>query len=190
VSGHGVGASLLAVTVGNVLRGRSLPGVDFTRPAEVLAGLNAAFPLERTDGKFLTAWYGVYDAVTGSLSFAAAGHHPALLLPPTGESRQLGEPGPLVGFFSEPDYPEDHISVMPGSMLYLFSDGAFEVTDREGAILGYDAFVDLVAAAARDPLMTPISRTADRLDAIVGRVLTHGGDHLADDFSLLEVRFS
>jgi phosphoserine phosphatase RsbU/P len=192
VSGHGVGASLLAVTVGNVLRGRSLPGVDFTRPAEVLAGLNKAFPLERTDGKFLTAWYGVYDAATGSLAFAAAGHHPALLVPPTGRVRRLGEPGPLVGFFPEPEYAEERVAVAPGSLLYLFSDGGFEVADREGeaAILGYDAFVALVTTAARGSGTASPGTAADRLDTIVRGVLAHGGDHLADDFSLLEARFA
>jgi sigma-B regulation protein RsbU (phosphoserine phosphatase) len=187
VSGHGVGASLLSVAVGNMLRSRALPGVDFTRPAEVLAGLNAAFPLERTDGKFFTAWYGVYDTADRSLAFAAAGHHPALLVPPTGPPRRLGLPGPLVGFFPEATYEAERVAVEPGSLLSLFSDGGFEAADAAGTILGYDAFASLVAAAARPPATGLPQPADDRLDAIVAAVLRHSGGRLDDDFGLLEL---
>lgn len=187
VSGHGVGASLLSVTVGNILRGRSLPGIDFSRPGDVLAGLNAAFPPERTDGKFLTAWYGVHDAADRSLVFAAAGHHPALLVPPGGPPHQLGEPGPLIGFFSEAAYEVSRVVIAPGSLLYLFSDGGFEAADTAGTILGYDAFADIVVAAARDPATAPPRPAAARLDAITDRVMAHAGGPLADDLGLLEI---
>lgn len=188
VSGHGVGASLLSVAVGNMLRGRSLPDVDFTRPAEVLAGLNAAFPIDRTDGKFFTLWYGVYDAADRSLTFASAGHHEALLVPPADQPARLGDPGPLIGFFAEAGYEQRRVTIAPESLLYLFSDGGFEVADAAGRLLGYDAFADLVAAVARDPATAPPHPAADRLDAIVGRVLAHAAGRLTDDFGLLEAR--
>jgi sigma-B regulation protein RsbU (phosphoserine phosphatase) len=187
VSGHGVGASLLSVTIGNMLRSRSLPGVDFSRPDDVLAGLNAAFPLERTDGKFFTAWYGVHDAADRSLAFAAAGHHPALLVPRAGPPQRLGEPGPLVGFFPDATYEVSRVEVAPGSLVYLFSDGGFEATDAAGTILGYDAFADMVIATARDPACAPPRPAGPRLDAITDRVLAYAGGPLADDFGLLEV---
>lgn len=188
VSGHGAGPALLAVTVGNIIRGRSLPGVDFTRPAAVLAGLNDAFPVDRTDGKFITAWYGVFDAEEGSLTFATAGHHPALLVPPAGQPARLGEPGPLIGFFPEADYAEEQTRVPPGSLLYLFSDGGFEVAAPDGGILGYDAFAERVAAVARDPATSPPRPAAVRLDRLVAEIHAYGGDRLTDDFSLLEAR--
>jgi len=187
VSGHGVGASLLSVAVGNMLRNRALPGVDFTRPAEVLSALNAAFPLERTDGKFLTAWYGVFDAADRSLTFAAAGHHPALLVPPTGPIDRLGQAGPLLGFFADATFDTSRIVVAPGSLLYLFSDGGFEGTDARGELLGYDAFASLVATTARDPALAPPHEAAGRLDAITAHVVRRSGGRLDDDFGLLEL---
>ncbi|MBU1247716.1 MAG: SpoIIE family protein phosphatase, partial [Proteobacteria bacterium] len=44
VSGHGVGAALLSVSITNVLRVHALPGVDFRAPTQVLQTLNATFP--------------------------------------------------------------------------------------------------------------------------------------------------
>ncbi len=190
VSGHGIGPSMLSVTVGNIIRSRSLPGVDFTRPAEVLAALNEAFPLDRTDGKFFTMWYGVYDAAGRSLAFSVAGHHPAMLVPPAGPIGRLGEPAPLIGFFPDAIYTEERVSIAPGSMLYVFSDGGFEGADSTGAILGYDAFAEIVAGIARAE--NPAAhRPADaRLEAVVGRVLDYGEGSLDDDFGLLEIVFT
>ena len=103
VSGHGVGAALLSVSVGNALRGRSLPGIDFRDPAAVLAGLNDAFPMERHDEKYFTIWYGVFDRANRSLTYASGGHPAALLLSgPTHEASrpvELGAGGPAVGMF-------------------------------------------------------------------------------------------
>jgi sigma-B regulation protein RsbU (phosphoserine phosphatase) len=190
VSGHGVGASLLSVAVGNILRSQSLPGVDFARPGAVLAALNASFPLDRTDGKFFTAWYGVYDSKERSLCFASAGHHPAVVVPPVGLPQQLGGTGPLIGFFPDADFAEARVTVAPGSVLYLFSDGAFEVGGTTGELLGYDAFVDVVAGIARDPQTSPPQPADDRLDVIVARVMAFADGTLDDDLSLLEAVFT
>jgi sigma-B regulation protein RsbU (phosphoserine phosphatase) len=189
VSGHGVGASLLSVAVGNALRSQSLPGVDFTRPADVLAALNVVFPLDRTDGKFFTAWYGVFDANDRSLSYASAGHHPALLVPPSGPVLELTGSGPLIGFFPDAVFTEVRAQVAPGSMIYLFSDGGFEVAATDGAILGYDAFRGIVTRVARDFDQEGARSADDRLEAIVAHVVAHGHGALDDDFGLLEAVF-
>jgi sigma-B regulation protein RsbU (phosphoserine phosphatase) len=186
VSGHGVGASLLSVAVGNILRNQSLPGVDFTRPGDVLTALNASFPIDRTDGKFFTAWYGVYDATDRTLCYASAGHHPALLAPPSGPVRELGGTGPLIGFFPDAEFAEERAQVHPGSLIYLFSDGGFEVSGLDGAMLGYEAFSEIVAGVARELGDEPAD---DRLEAIVAQVMEHADGTLDDDFGLLEAAF-
>jgi hypothetical protein len=76
VCGHGPGAALHTVSVINILRKGSLRGVDFHRPAEVLTGLNASFPMESHGGMYFTIWYGVYDMDSRRLDYASAGHPP------------------------------------------------------------------------------------------------------------------
>ena len=61
VCGHGVGAALLSVSALNAIRSQALPQTDFRDPAAVLAALNRAFPMERHNDMFFTAWYGVFD---------------------------------------------------------------------------------------------------------------------------------
>jgi sigma-B regulation protein RsbU (phosphoserine phosphatase) len=71
VSGHGVGAALLSVSVANALRSESID-VDFADPAAVLGALNNAFPMEKNNEMYFTAWYGVYARSTRELVYARA----------------------------------------------------------------------------------------------------------------------
>ncbi len=90
VCGHGVGAALHSVSVLNVLRSQNLQNTDFRRPDQVLAGLNAIFPMENHKEMFFTIWYGVYNCVSRVLTYASGGHPPALLIEDNG--RKLGDP--------------------------------------------------------------------------------------------------
>ena len=51
VSGHGVGAALLSISVINVLRSQSLTKTDFKDPGQVLRSLNLTFPSESNKDK-------------------------------------------------------------------------------------------------------------------------------------------
>ena len=79
VSGHGVGSSLLAVSVLNTITNRSLVNTDFYDPSAVMMGLNGVFTMERHGGHFFTMWYGIYNVKTRKLTFSGGGHPPALL---------------------------------------------------------------------------------------------------------------
>ena len=96
VSGHGVGASLLAVSAANLLSAESLPGTDFRDPGQVLARLNDVFQMEKQDKKYFTIWYGVYQRPQRTLTYCNAGHPPALLFtgpaPRPPPCQQLGPP--------------------------------------------------------------------------------------------------
>jgi sigma-B regulation protein RsbU (phosphoserine phosphatase) len=80
VSGHGVGAALLSVSVMNTLRSQTLPDTNFKDSKQVLESLNMAFPSEDNNDMFFTIWYGVYRKSTRELTYASGGHPPALLL--------------------------------------------------------------------------------------------------------------
>ena len=87
VCGHGVGAALHSVSVLNVLRSRNLPNVDFRRPEQVLASLNAVFPMDNHRDMYFTMWYGVYKPSSRLLTYASGGHPPALLIQDTAGNR-------------------------------------------------------------------------------------------------------
>jgi len=183
VCGHGVGAALLSISVQSALRRQSLPDVDFANPAQVLAGLNRAFPMDENDNKFFSIWYGVVDLSNRSVRFSNGGHPPALCIDgQAARPAELGKPQILVGVDESAEYNTETASLPEAGRLYLFSDGAFEVPIPGHKMLGLDGFANL--------LQTAPSADGQRLDSIVSRIKEmHGSNDLDDDFSLLELRF-
>ncbi|MGB0766221.1 MAG: GAF domain-containing SpoIIE family protein phosphatase [Phycisphaeraceae bacterium] len=185
VTGHGVGASLLSVSAGNAIRSGQL-NADPRDPSAVVQTLNNAFPMERNNNKFFTIWYGVYRRSTRTLSYAAAGHHPATLIDADGNRQSLGVPGLMIGVVPDNVYQSQSTRVTPGSRLYLYSDGLYEIRGgNEDQLLGLDGLTDLLAEANRGNC----SKT--RLEHVVAKVRAyqHGEESFTDDVSLLEVSF-
>ena len=153
VSGHGLGAALPSVSMQQVLRSQSLPNTHFTDPKSVLSGLNQVFQMSEQNPRFFSIWYGVYCHSTRSLSYASAGHPPAILITPTGESQiegqtksqTIGQTGQLpIGMFPESEYTADQIEISPGSSLYLFSDGLYEIQQANGELWSHQELAQLL----------------------------------------------
>lgn len=183
VCGHGMGAALLSISAINCLRSRTLPETDFLQPAQVLTHLNLAFPMEKHGQRFFTMWYGVYDRENGSLSYACGGH-PAAVLFQGGETEPhlLEAKGAALGIFEESIYEAKSVNVPPGSVLYLFSDGVFEVADTTGLDWPMDAFYETLRPESHDVDL--------EFSRIMQAALDYCGmDRFEDDYSILRIRF-
>ena len=184
VSGHGVGAAMHSVTVMNVLRQRALPQVDFADPAAVLASLNDRFQMDQHDGMYFTIWYGVYRLSARMLRCSAAGHHAAYLVPADRTAAApLAIPDLMIGAMPDMTYEVREAPVAPGSTLYLFSDGCFEIVTKDGDQWTLRDFVPRLL----DPAV-PRTSEPDRLYALIRDRARPG--LLDDDFSLMTVLFT
>ncbi len=185
VSGHGVGSSLLAVSVANLLASQALPDTDSRDPGKVLTRLNDIFPMEKQHGKFFTIWYGVFDRARRTLTYSNAAHPPALLY--SGPSvagaslHQLQSVGLAAGMVEGIDYETREVALGPFARLLLYSDGVYEIARPGGTMWTLQEFVEFVSGLPAD------RPTADRLLDEVRRM--HGSEVLVDDFSFLEIRF-
>ena len=150
VCGHGVGAALLSISVLNVIRSESLPGVNFSDPGEVLAGLNNAFPMEQHGEMFFTAWCGTYHPDTRRMRYAAGGHPPAILVAPDGSTSVLAAKGPVIGAMPGMKFLSAEAEIAPGARLFVFSDGAYEIQRRDGSMMTHEDLRRLLAAAPKD----------------------------------------
>jgi serine phosphatase RsbU (regulator of sigma subunit) len=181
VAGHGTASALYSVSVVNVLRQRMLPGVDFRDPAAVIRSLNRMFPMEQHNELFFTIWYGVYDLEQRTLTFATGGHHPAWLLPPVPlQPVALGTRNPSIGIVPDREVAAARVSVPPGSALYLFSDGVFEIVDQAGRQWSLEHILGLLPGAS-GPGGPRLLYDQVRAAARIGP--------LDDDFSALLLRF-
>lgn len=185
--GHGVRAALLAVSAINILRSGSLEA-DFHDPEGVLRALNRAFQMERQNNMFFTLWYGVFRRSTRRLTYAAAGHPPAMLLEgldgaPVNPPRPLGTPGLMIGADDESEFTHAHHVLPPDCRLYLFSDGAFEVSRPDGAPWGFESYTSRLGRSAHGGMaeLDSLRRAAQEAQG--------GQELLPDDFSILKLTF-
>ncbi len=182
VSGHGVGSSLLSVSVLDVLRSEALPNTDFRDPSQVLRGLNLSFPTDLHNDMFFTIWYGVLCLSTRQLAYSGGGHPPAMLfngLRNASSLQMLESQGTLIGIKPNESFKTHVLDLSPGAKLFLFSDGVFEIEQQNREMWGLDNLIDYICTTRSDcPLMDSL---LDHIQKLQGNV------QLDDDFSILEI---
>ena len=187
VSGHGVGAALLSVSVMNALRSQTLPHADFKNSKQVLESLNRAFPGEENNDMFFTIWYGVYKKSTRELTYASGGHPPALLLGGNAEGdsemKLLRTPGYVIGGAPEITYEKRECLVGKQNRLYIFSDGVYEVEKADGSMWRLQEFADFMNNVKSDEqsILDHLHRYGVNLKQ---------SDNFEDDFTIVEVAFT
>jgi sigma-B regulation protein RsbU (phosphoserine phosphatase) len=196
VSGHGVGASLVSVSVHrslSVRRDRSslimlhgaTPGdARAAPPDQVARRLNALYPMRSNGGHFLTVVYATVDAERLRLEYCAAGH-PGPTLARRGEpARLLETQGLPIGVSDDAEYDMTSVQLQEGDRVYLFSDGLMEAMNPGGQLFGHDR-VDAVINETREKSLD------ESLDALIeAAVAWQGAKEFADDVSLLAMEAS
>ena len=183
VCGHGVGSALLSVSAFNAIRSQTLPNTDFRIPENVLTALNDAFQMEKHNNLYFTIWYGVYDCRTRELRFASGGHPPAFLISGEGNLVRLMTNNFFIGGFPDTVYQGSAQTVPPGTDLYIFSDGVYEVDPPEGKMWTLEELGTY--------LLQNRMKTGEDIDTLYRTMQTyHGRDILEDDFSMLAVHFA
>lgn len=176
VSGHGVEPAMISVSVHNMLRFGTFDASTLLDPAAVLGALNRLFRMENHGENYFTAWYGVYQASTRTLRFACAGHPPALAFSvgPLGVSTaELGSGSLPIGIFDDTVYTTETFEVPADTALLLYSDGAYELSLRDGGMWSYEEFVALCGAIAESPWWT--------LDTMIAKLQAMTDSGLFDD---------
>ena len=101
---------------------------------------------------FVTAQYLVLDLAQGFVQFICAGHPPILLCRANGQMERLGAVSNIpLGIDANFVYCEETQRLAPGDRLLLYSDGAYEVQNAQGAMLGLSRLAELFAAAPPHP---------------------------------------
>lgn len=166
VSGHGVPAALLSVSLtrmidqtsfgigaassDNVLFNTSNELLD---PKKVVHRLNQRFPGD--DTKFCTLLYAILNTEDSSITWIRAGHIPPLLVKKDGNSAEyFYEPAGI--FISNMPYmyhelQTKKIVLEPGDRFILCSDGITEAM-KDDQEYGYDRLADVMRATASKPL--------------------------------------
>jgi PAS domain S-box-containing protein len=174
VSGHGVPAALLSVSLNRMLSPQpeqsclfvptagSPTGYAPADPGLVAATLNRQYSAGPATGRFFTVIYGILDTRVGSFRYVTAGHPPPVLINAAGAKLCPLAPGLPIGALPGFNFGERTVYLEPGDRLLLYTDGAIEAVDAADEELGekrvLDALVELYPEDLDTSLATMISR--------------------------------
>jgi sigma-B regulation protein RsbU (phosphoserine phosphatase) len=121
VAGKGPPAALLAATVQSNFVAHAPIGVT---PADTIARINKALLRRAIEARFATMFYGVVTR-DSRLQYCNAGQEPPLVLKTAGEE-WLETGGPVIGLLPNASYDSGTISLAPGDLVIVCSDGVTE----------------------------------------------------------------
>ncbi|BAQ63048.1 serine phosphatase RsbU [Geminocystis sp. NIES-3708] len=183
VAGHGIHSALLSVSILNLVRNNSLYNTDPYQPWTILTELNRLFQMDNDRVNYFTIWYGVYNKNTRELIYASAGHPPAILISPQGNDWQyhkLSTPNMPIGMLEDIDFDQNLYEVQPNSILYIFSDGIYEIPVGNGEIWGLNNFTDLLLNVQKEQNQD-LQKVIDHVHII------NKSSNFDDDLSILKI---
>jgi len=149
VAGRGLEAAVVVGVVRQIMRGIAQLHAD---PALVLDAADRALAVEYPD-VYVTAWVGILDLVTRTITYSCAGHPPTLLAGADGSVRELGNPTLPIGLREGLRGVSNTVSWSDGDTLLLYTDGLTEA-NRDvlaGTARVFEAARQLGPAAWQNP---------------------------------------
>src|SRR5438034_5083966 len=141
VSGKGVPAALLMAFLRASLRAATHIGYA---PHISMSKVNYLLWESIERNQFVTAFYGILDATNRTIAYSNAGHNPPLLLEADGTARFEERGGVPLGMFRDTRYYEYYMTLEPGQVLVLYTDGATEAMNPVNDEYGRDRLVEAV----------------------------------------------
>jgi len=181
VSGKGVPAALFMMITKTMIKDGS-PGNSLK---DLFESVNKKLCEGNEADMFVTAFMGVYNIPSGRFVFVNAGHNPPLLKKHgSGYEFLETEPGYVLAWMKNSQYKEKEISLEPGDVLYLYTDGVTEAMNRRKELFGEQRLFDALNANRDVPLkklLPAIKREVDNFE---------DGTEQADDITMLALKIN
>jgi serine phosphatase RsbU (regulator of sigma subunit) len=179
VSGKGTPAALFMSSVEVAFR------MDTHSPSptnEIITNLNRVLYELTEQSRYVTLFYTKLDVLRRTLEYTNAGHFPPVILRAGEPEIWLTEGGPVVGLLPEVSYQTASISLNPGDVLILYSDGVIDAENDKEEMYSVERLVS-VARANR-------AKTAQELVEIIrSSVFAFAGtEELRDDLTLVVLK--
>ena len=134
VADKGTGAALYMALSRTLIRTYALQYPD--EPELALQTANERIRQDTDSDQFVTVFYGVLDVDSGNLTYANAGHNPAFLLTGAGQAHRLIRTGIPLGMFTGMVWERAQMTLAPGDLLLIYTDGVTEAQNSDEALFG------------------------------------------------------
>ncbi|MCQ2428967.1 MAG: SpoIIE family protein phosphatase [Clostridia bacterium] len=181
VSGKGIPAAMFMMRAKTELK--SLTEAQLPLCDVFTAGNNAL--CEGNDaGMFVTAWQGSLDLQTGLLQYANAGHNPPLVRHAGGRFEYLRDKsGIVLAGLEDVKYKTQELTLSPGDVIYLYTDGVTEATNAQEVLYGEQRLLDALNSREFESMEDVCRFVREEVDAFVGDAPQF------DDITMVAMRF-
>lgn len=184
VSGHGISSALLMSSVRGSLRQRAfLPGST----ADIISDVNHQLVTDIEDsGQFMTMFFMTLDIESKHIGWVRAGHDPAILYNLESDSfDELGGPGIALGVDGNWNFNAHEKEGFPGGrIIFLGTDGVWEVRNRSGEMLGKEPIRDTIRKNSSSSAERILEAIFTTLDDFIGRA------RIEDDITSVVVKIN
>ena len=185
VAGHGVAAGLQMAGVQALCRA-IIPMHAF--PADAVDQIHRLFVHNSRYTTFVSLFLASYNPSNRSLTYCNAGHNPPMVLQAAGRAaspvRWLNPTGAAIGLIEEPDFGQSKMSLAPGDLLVMYTDGVVEATSNGRGMFGAERLVDAVAPLRGGSPGDVIRAITGALEEFVGQ------KELSDDATIVVCRIN
>lgn len=150
ISGHGLGPALLMAETRAYLHALMLTRHDV---GEIVALVNQALVRDLADEHFTTLFLARIDPAARSFVYVNAGHPTGYVLDAHGGVKTLlPSTGMALGIVPDLEFPAaPAISLEPGELVLLLTDGVLEAPSAQGAAYGIERTLEVVCAHRGEP---------------------------------------
>jgi len=180
-TGHGIGPALSATQVRAMLRVALRLDASLD---DAFRHINDQLVEDLPDDRFVTAFFGLLDAVSHQVKFHSGGQGPIMHFHAGGGEYSWYEPSTFpLGYMDQNALnPPRVVDLEPGDILGLISDGIYEYENEAGDQFGQAGIVRVVDEHHQDSMDALVRR-------IMGATYDHGGTvPQADDITIVLIR--
>ncbi len=182
VSGKGVSAGMFMAVTKTLL---DASRTNYTEPEEIVRFLNDVLSQENEACMFVTMFLAILDTHTGQLRYTNGGHNPPYVLHENGRLTSLTERhGMALGIAPGQQYGADVVTLEPGDLLLLYSDGVTEAQNAAATLFSEERLESCLCAMTE-------ARANEAGQAIIDHVYEFQGDAPQfDDITLVTLRYT
>lgn len=167
VAGKSVPAALLMATFHACLRSVASAGASLT---EIVTRMNRYACAHSMEGRrFTTAFFALYNPATRMLTYVRAGHNEPFLVRASGQFERLDAGSLPLGINANERYPTTEITLNPGDLLLIYSDGLVEAVNEREQEFGEQRVIELLKTAPKETAAQTLQRLLASVHAFTGQ---------------------
>ena len=181
VSGKGAASAMLMGVMHSLFRAIS---AHENNPARIMQSINEESCRGNDSNQFVTLFIGVLDLPTGHLYYCDAGHDAPIILENGQLRHEACKPHLPVGVFADVKYEVQKTKLIPGSTLFLYTDGLTEARSEQREFFGLsrvEAVLQTCGTLSPEGILTKVTDT-------VRDFMKHAEQ--SDDLTMLAIRYT